>query len=207
MYELMTMNQKILKKNLDRLLYRIGEVVARCHRNPEDIRLVIVTKDQPVETIIQLKELGYTDFGESHVKELLFKTKKTSELDVRWHFIGRFYPKQVKKIVGHVKCVHSVYDAKCLQEITKRASYLEITQNVLLQVNASGENTKQGFSPHNLLSFCRHFDVLNYPSISVKGLMTIAPNINNQKQIRNCFQTLRKLHSLHLFHHQRRTGC
>lgn len=183
--------RRILEENLRGVLHNIREAAQRCHRDPEKIELVIATKDQPIETISIVKSMGYIDFGESYVKEFLSKVDRIP--GVNWHFIGRFHPKKAGEIVGNTKYIHSIPSMKHLRKVDHEAKSKGIVQNVLLQVNVSGERTKQGFSPNGLLSLCENHRFSHFPYISFEGLMTIAPKTSDRTTIGRCFGDLRKL--------------
>lgn len=181
--------KRILERNLKEVLHNIRRVAKRCHRNPEEIKLVVVTKGQSLGTMSMVKNLGYVDFGESYVREFLSKVDHIRS--VNWHFIGRFYRKQTKRIVGISKYIHSIPSLGHLEKVDRVAASKGITQKVFLQVNVLGEARKQGFSPDGLLSLCENCDFSDFPFTSIEGLMTIAPLTSDEGLIRRCFRNLR----------------
>lgn len=181
--------KRTLKRNLKEVLHNIRAAAQRCHRNPEKIKLVIVTKGQSIEIISLVKNLGYVDFGESRVGELLSKVDHVHS--VNWHFIGRFFRKQAKRIVGISEYIHSIPSLEHLEKVDCVAASKGIRQKVFLQVNVLGEAGKQGFSPDGLLFLCENRDLSDFPFTSIVGLMTIAPLTFDEGLIRKCFRNLR----------------
>lgn len=153
---------------------------------PKNVKLVVVTKNVPVEDISLVYELGCRDFGENRVQDALPKIEELPP-DIRWHFIGTLQKNKVKKVVGNFALIHSVDSVELAQEISKQG----IDTSILLQVNTSGEESKQGFTEDE---FRRNLAMIQkMPYIQVKGLMTMAPLTEDVDQIRMCFRRLREL--------------
>jgi pyridoxal phosphate enzyme (YggS family) len=153
---------------------------------PKNVKLVAVTKNVPVEDISLVYELGCRDFGENRVQDALPKIEELPP-DIRWHFIGTLQKNKVKKVVGNFALIHSVDSVELAQEISKQG----IDTSILLQVNTSGEESKQGFTEDE---FRRDLAMIQkMPYIQVKGLMTMAPLTEDVDQIRMCFRRLREL--------------
>lgn len=153
---------------------------------PDHVRLIVVTKEQPIDAIALVYDLGCRDFGENRVQDALPKIEEMPD-DIRWHFIGSLQKNKVKKVVGRFALIHSVDSVELAQEIAKQG----IATDILLQVNTSGETSKQGFTVDE---FGQAFKVIRgLPNINVKGLMTIAPLTEDVNVIRKCFRRLRQL--------------
>jgi len=164
----------------------------RVDRDPSSVRLVVVTKTHGTDTIRLLAGLGEKDLGESYVDEFRVKYPECRSLDLRWHFIGHLFRKHTPKVVGKAALIHSVDTLRLARKIDLTAGQMEVRQDVLLQVNTSGEDRKQGFSPEELLAreLIEELKVLG--NIEVKGLMTMAPYTDDEAVLRSCFGGLRE---------------
>ena len=140
--------------------------------------------------IHELLPLGVRDFGENKVQEL---TEKEGLLpkDIRWHMIGHLQRNKVKYVVGKACMIHSVDSLRLAEEISKEALKKQISVPILVEVNVAGEESKFGVSvqeaPFLVEQICR------LPGIEVKGLMTIAPYVEDPEENRIVFRNLRKL--------------
>ena len=157
-------------------------------RSPDDVLIVAVTKNHGIEEIRQALQIGVSDFGENRVQEFLGKYGLFP--DANWHFIGTLQTNKAKDVVGRSCLIHSVDSWRLLAEISKRAAALEIVQHVLLEVNVSGEESKHGFLPADLLETLSEASAM--PGILVKGLMTMAP-FGRPEDVRWVFRELREL--------------
>lgn len=161
----------------------VAKAALECGRSPENILLLAVSKGCSLEEILAAYKDGCRDFGESRVQEALEKIENAPK-DINWHLIGSLQTNKVKKAIGKFKLIHSVDS----YELAEKISNASIKIPILLQVNTSGESTKHGLSPQeNLEKFFR------LPGVSVEGLMTMAPFVENEAVIRDCFVKLRNL--------------
>lgn len=140
-------------------------------RDPGDVTIVAVTKTVGIEEIRQAVDAGLADFGENRVQEFLGKYGLFP--NVRWHFIGSLQTNKVKDVVGRAHLIHSVDSLRLLDEIGKRADEAGLVQDVLLQVNISGEGSKHGFEAAEVREALVEASRLD--SVRVRGLMTMAP--------------------------------
>ncbi len=178
-----------------------SEIAAICRnagRNPDDVRLIAVSKTKPAELVREAIEAGQLDIGESYVQEFLEKSADPllQDLPVRWHFIGHLQSNKVKYIVDKVSMVHSIDKLGTARELSKRASQKQLTVDYLVEVNTSGEASKFGVPPEELLETAPFFFEL--PSIRLRGLMTIAsPDTEKAKKefelLRELLQQLRRI--------------
>jgi hypothetical protein len=153
-------------------------------------KLVAVSKTKPIEDIQHLYNLNQRVFGENKVQELVEK-KAALPPDIEWHFIGSLQKNKVNKIVGVASLIHSVNSFELAKKINTRAEKLAIIQTVLLQVNISGEESKQGFSKQEIEACFK--DVLELKSINILGLMTIGDHVEDLDIVRQSFQKLAQL--------------
>lgn len=152
----------------------IDSICRECGRNPEEVRLIAVSKTKPASLVRQAVEAGQADIGESYVQEFLDKSTdpELRDLEVNWHFIGHLQSNKIKYIIDRVCMVHSIDKLSTAKELSKRARAKELTVDYLLEINTSGESTKFGISPQELLDTAPSF--FDLPSIRLRGLMTIA---------------------------------
>lgn len=157
-------------------------------RSPDDVSIVAVTKNVGIEDIRGAMAAGASEFGENRVQEFLGKYGLFP--DVHWHFIGTLQRNKVKDVVGKTALIHSVDSVKLLREIDRRAGERGVVQDVLLQVNAAGEQAKHGFEPREVGDAL--VDAASLSHVHVRGLMTMAP-LARAEDVRWVFRSLREL--------------
>lgn len=177
---------------LARVRERIAAAAERSGRKPDDVRLVAVTKEVPVDQIRVAIEAGAADLGENRVQELLPKIEELSWLAAgpRWHFIGTLQKNKVRSIAGRVTLIHSIDSVALGQAVAKRAAADGATQDALLEVNASGERSKHGLSPDDAEGALEA--LAGEKGLRIRGLMTMAPQ-GSLALARATFETLRDL--------------
>ena len=184
----------MIRKNRDIIQQTINDICSNCGRDPGEIRLVAVTKTHPVEIIEEAYQFGIRDFGENKVQELAPKMKELPD-DIIWHMVGVVQTNKIKDMVHRVNWIHSISKSKYLKEIEKRASRLERSINVLIQVNISGEEQKSGCDPGELIDILKYASGLHH--VSVRGLMGMASLTANRDEIRKQFRLLRQVRDDH----------
>ncbi|NTW27759.1 MAG: YggS family pyridoxal phosphate-dependent enzyme [Coriobacteriia bacterium] len=157
-------------------------------RNADEVTIVAVTKTVGVEVVRQALLAGISDFGENRVQELLGKYGLFP--DARWHFIGTLQTNKVKDVVGRACLIHSVDSLHLLHEIAHKAEQAGTVQQVLLQVNVSGEQSKHGFAPEDVHEAL--IEVSHLRGLEARGLMTMAP-LGREEDARPFFRELREL--------------
>ncbi len=180
----------MLKENLEQVEQRILAACERCGRRREDVTLIAVSKTKPVELLMEAYDLGVRIFGENKVQEIMDKYDRLPR-DVQWHMIGHLQRNKVKYVVGKADWIHSVDSPRLAEAIDREAAKKNLTVNILLEVNVAGEESKFGFRPEEVLPFIEH--VPSFSHLSVRGLMTIAPFVENPEENRVHFERLRKL--------------
>ena len=180
---------------LEARLARIRGEIARCAReagrSPEEVTLVAATKTQSSDTIRAAIAAGVTDCGENRVQELTAHLADNAYQGARVHFIGHLQTNKVKYVVGKVCLIHSVSSEKLLLAIHKQAEKLGIVQDILLEVNLAGEESKSGFSPEELPAAARLAESL--PHVRLRGLMCIPPICTKPGENRPFFAKLKAL--------------
>ncbi len=159
-------------------------------RNLKEVSLIAVSKTKPVPMLQEAYDAGCRDFGENKVQEIMDKIDKLPS-DIRWHMIGHLQTNKVKYIVGKVFLIHSVDSLHLAEAISKEAVKQNTTVNILIEVNVAKEDTKYGAMAEDTVSLVEKIALL--PGICVKGLMTIAPYVENPQENRQYFVKLRQL--------------
>ena len=159
-------------------------------RNPEEVSMIAVSKTKPVSMLQEAYDAGCRDFGENKVQEIMDKIDRLPS-DIRWHMIGHLQTNKVKYIVGKVFLIHSVDSLHLAEAISKEAVKQNTTVNILIEVNVAKEDTKYGAMAEDTVSLVEKIALL--PGICVKGLMTIAPYVENPQENRQYFVKLRQL--------------
>lgn len=180
---MITENIALVKKNMEAACRKAG-------RNSKAASLIAVSKTKPVEMLREAYDAGCRDFGENKVQEIMDKYGQLPS-DIRWHMIGHLQRNKVKYIVDKVFLIHSVDSYRLACEISKEALKKGISVNILIEVNVAEEASKFGAHREELLELVKNIAVL--PGICVKGLMTIAPYVENAEENRQYFVNLRQL--------------
>lgn len=166
---------------------QIEAACERAGRQAEEVAVIAVTKYVSTERAQEALEAGLRHFGENRDEGLLEKWNNLGDKPV-WHFIGTLQSRKVKNIVGKVSYIHSLDRLSLAKEIHKRA---EQPINCLVQVNVSGEESKHGISPEEVIPFIQQ--LAQYDRITVNGLMTMAPLTDDEEVLRGCFRKLKQL--------------
>lgn len=180
-----------VKENLARLRGEVFAAAVKAGRNPADIRIIAVTKNISVERMSEAVREGAVDMGENRVQELLAK-QPYFDAGVRWHLIGHLQTNKVKAVVGRINLIHSLDSWHLAGEIDRRSREAGIVTEVLVQVNVSGEKSKYGLNPEETQDFIGTA-ALDLPGLSVRGLMTIAPLVDDPEEVRPVFRELKSL--------------
>lgn len=168
-----------------------AETARRAGRDPEEIILCAVTKTRSPEEINEALRTGITDIGENRVQEILEKYEKVGK--VNWHLIGHLQTNKVKYIIDKVCMIHSVDSLRLAAEIDRRAAQHGLTMDILIEVNAAGDEAKFGVAPEETEQLIR--DILEQCAhIRICGLMTIAPFAEDPEEVRPYFRTMKDLY-------------
>lgn len=181
-----------IKERVERVLERIAKVCERVGRTPEEIKLVAVSKTFPPDAIREAFLAGVRLIGENKVQEALEKHEALKDLDIEWHMVGYLQRNKVKKALSIFDFIQSLDRISLAEEIDKEAKRLGISKvKVLVEVNSSGEPTKHGVKPDELLEFIN--TIQNFDSLDIRGLMTIGPLTEDKGKIRDSFRKMREL--------------
>jgi pyridoxal phosphate enzyme (YggS family) len=176
-----------MKERIDEIQGRIAAAAVRSGRSAQAVTLLAVTKTFPVEKIQQAYEAGLRQFGENRVQEALEKQTRLPA-DIQWHLIGQLQTNKINKALGRFTLIHSIDSIKLATGLSQR---LEADQDILLEVNSSGEAAKAGFAPGDLPLLFSEIDRL--PRLKIRGLMTVGPLEGDLKVKRGAFKLLKEL--------------
>lgn len=166
----------------------LAEQCALSGRSLEDVRLIAVSKTVGLAGVGEAVSAGALDFGENRPEQI---SEKSAEFpQVRWHFIGNIQSRRIPEIVEAATLVHSLFQLSHARKIDEAAAKLGKVQDVLVEVNVSGEESKSGVRPEEALAFVCEASGLEH--LRVRGLMTMAPQ-GDVSVARECFSGLRDL--------------
>lgn len=180
----------MLKENLKYVEKRIQAACDRAGRPRDEVTLIAVSKTKPVEMIREIASLGIVDFGENKVQEIIEKNEIIKD-PLNWHMIGHLQRNKIKYIVDKTCLIHSVDSIKLAMAIDEEAKKKNVVISILIEVNVAKENTKYGIYPEEILELV--YNIANLSNIRIKGLMTIAPFVENPENNRIHFSNLRNL--------------
>lgn len=177
--------------NLQNVQERIAATCRRCSRQPEDVRLLPVTKTVPAHILRFAFAAGISDFGENKLQEARDKQAILSDLPIRWNIIGHLQTNKVKYLVRFASEFHALDSIRLAEELNRRLEAQGRDLKVFVQVNTSGEASKFGLHPDDLLPFVERLP--DYPRLKPQGLMTLAVFSTDERRVRPCFRLLRDL--------------
>ncbi|RNB91152.1 YggS family pyridoxal phosphate-dependent enzyme [Brevibacillus fluminis] len=182
-------SREVVQKRLAELEPRILAACERAGRKREEVNIIAVTKYIEVPAIGEVLAAGLTHIGENRVQDGLPKYEAYGETGT-WHFIGHLQTNKVKDVIGKFDLFHSLDRLSLAEELNRRAEALGITAQCFLQINVSGEETKFGLDPKDVLAFVQ--ETSNMKHIRIMGLMTMAPFVENAEEVRPVFRGLRE---------------
>jgi pyridoxal phosphate enzyme (YggS family) len=180
-----------IEKNIAKVAARIREAAQAVDRDPATVGLLAVSKTQPAAAIREAAAGGIRDFGENYLQEALDKQAELSDLSLAWHFIGPIQSNKTKSIAEHFDWVHSVDRLKIAQRLSDQRPAELPPLNICLQVNVSGEASKSGCAPEELLQLAQA--VAAMPQLRLRGLMCIPAPSEDPAEQRAAFARLRAL--------------
>ncbi len=157
---------------------------------PNHVTLIAVSKTKPIKSVEEAYAAGHIDFGENYVQELVEKYEQLPKT-IHWHFIGHLQSNKVKYIAPFVYLIHGVDSLSLLKEINKQAKKNNRVISCLLQVHIAQEETKFGFSPQEIIELCDANFTSSLENIEMVGLMAMASNTENTKQIEHEFSQVK----------------
>ena len=180
----------MVAENLAQVQKNIEESCGNVNRDPGEVTLIAVSKTKPVEMLREAYDAGARVFGENKVQEIVDKYDHMPS-DVKWHMIGHLQRNKVKYIVDKVAMIHSVDSFRLAETIEKEAAKKNVTVPILIEVNVAQEESKFGTTTEETEKLVR--DISFLPGVHIKGLMTIAPFVEDPEENRIYFRKLRQL--------------
>ena len=180
----------MIKNNIQIVQRKINDACKKAGRDPETANLIAVSKTKPVSMLQEAYDAGIRDFGENKVQEILEKYDQLPG-DIRWHMIGHLQRNKVKYIIDKVCLIHSVDSLRLAEEISKEAVKHNLTMPILIELNIAAEESKFGLSFEECEKMITQISTL--PNIQIKGLMTVAPFVENAEENREYFKAMKQL--------------
>ena len=180
----------MIAENLQQVRENIRKACEAVGRDPKEVTLIAVSKTKPVEMLKEAYDAQARVFGENKVQEIMDKYDRLPE-DIQWHMIGHLQRNKVKYIVDKVAMIHSVDSMRLAETIEQEAAKHEIRVPVLVEVNVAQEDSKFGLKMDEVLPFVMQASKL--PHLEIRGLMTIAPYVEDPEENREIFRQLKKL--------------
>lgn len=186
----------MVRDNVRKIKERISSVCSKINRDPQSITIVGVAKGRTVGQIREAITAGITDIGENRVQESFLKYKElTSDINgplpIKWHLVGHLQTNKVKEAVKLFDLIHSVDTLRVAWEIDKQAALINKVQDILVQIKSSFEATKFGLKPDEAIKTIE--EIAKLKNINIRGLMTIAPIVDNPEKTKPYFRLLREL--------------
>jgi pyridoxal phosphate enzyme (YggS family) len=179
----------MIRENILKIKEEISLICSKCNRDSCLITIVAVSKGRTQDKIREAAASGITDIGENRVQEA--STKYAPLPAVKWHLVGHLQTNKAEDAVRIFDLIHSVDSLRLAREIDKQAAGINKIQDILLQVNASGEASKFGLNPEEVARVIQELPA--FKNINLKGLMTIAPLTDNPETTRPYFRLLREI--------------
>jgi len=179
-----------LAANLDIVRQRIAAACGRCGRSADDVTLVAVTKYAELDWVRGLYDLGLRDFGESRPQQLVERAGEFPA-DVQWHLIGHLQRNKAALVLQQVAWIHSVDSLRLVQQLSLEGQRQDFASQILLEINTSGEDSKDGFSITAIEG--AWMEIVGTPCLDVGGLMTMAPQSVDPESSRPFFRRLREI--------------
>jgi PLP dependent protein len=182
----------MIVENIVEIKQRITSAALRVDRDPAEIKLLAVTKTHPVESIQMAIENGIEFISENRIQEAEDKLPKLENLYKEFHFIGHLQSNKIKKLMSlKPALIHSIDKLSTASKLNDFLELNDLSQDILIQVNTSGEASKFGIEPVDAISFARELSKLK--NLNVKGLMTIGMFTDDEQIVRACFRKLKDI--------------
>ena len=191
MYQQLGGDRMMLEDNLKEVERRIEAACKRAGRSRDEVTLIAVSKTKPVSMLQEAYDLGVRVFGENKVQEIRDKYEVLPK-DIEWHMIGHLQTNKVKYIVDKVKLIHSVDSLRLAETIEREAEKHGCTADILLEVNVAEEESKFGLKMDEVIPLAEK--ISQFSHVNLRGLMTIAPFVDNPEKNRTIFADLQKLY-------------
>ncbi|NNF48036.1 MAG: YggS family pyridoxal phosphate-dependent enzyme [Desulfofustis sp.] len=179
-----------IRQNLDKIRSSINDIALRCHRNPDDIQLVAVSKRFPVAAIEEALAANHVVFGENYIQEAAEK-KQTLDNRIKLHFIGHLQSNKARTAVEYCDMIETIDRPKIVKALHKHLESENWCLDVLVQVNVGQESQKSGVLPQDAESLLAYMQ--DFPRLKLRGLMTMPPYTPDPEMVRSSFRSLREI--------------
>lgn len=180
----------MITENLIDVQKNIEQACLKSNRSVDEVTLIAVSKTKPLSMIQEAYDFNIRNFGENKVQEIMDKYNHMPK-DTLWHMIGHLQRNKVKYIVDKVCMIHSVDSLRLAEEISKEAVKKQVTVSILIEVNVANESTKFGLAKEETIALVK--EIATLPNIIIKGLMTVAPYVDDPEENRQVFRSLKQL--------------
>lgn len=180
----------MLKENLANVQKNISEACKKAGRDESEVTLIAVSKTKPVEMLQEIYDTGIRTFGENKVQEMMDK-EAVMPKDIQWHMIGHLQRNKVKYLMGKAALIHSVDSMRLAEEISAQSVKHQVETDILVEVNIAEEESKFGINKEEAIQLVT--DISKLPNIRIKGLMTIAPFVDDPEDNRKYFKQIKQL--------------
>ena len=177
----------MVRENLETVEANIRKACANAGRSRDEVTLIAVSKTKPVSMLMEAYDSGIRIFGENKVQEMCDKYEQMPK-DIQWHMIGHLQRNKVHQVIGKAVLIHAVDSLRLAEQIEQEAAKRNLDVDVLLEINVAKEESKYGFFLEDAEEAIRQISSL--PHVHIKGLMTIAPFVENPEENRGIFQKL-----------------
>ena len=176
-----------MKENYKKILSCIKKDINSC--NYGNAKLIVVSKSQPISSIIKLIKSGYRRYGENYLDEAIKKIEDINDNDLEWHFIGRIQSNKIKKIAKYFNWVQTISSEKHARLLNEECQKLEKKLNICVQINIDNEESKSGIMINEIDSFLDN--ISKYKYLSLRGIMAIPSKLNALKENVNSYNILK----------------
>lgn len=180
----------MITENLIDVQKNIEQACLKSNRSVDEVTLIAVSKTKPLSMIQEVYDFNIRNFGENKVQEIMDKYDHMPK-DTLWHMIGHLQRNKVKYIIDKVCMIHSVDSLRLAEEISKEAVKKQVTVSILIEVNVANESTKFGLAKEETIALVK--EIATLPNIIIKGLMTVAPYVDDPEENRQVFRSLKQL--------------
>ena len=177
----------MVTESLKEVEKKVEEACKRAGRERSEVTLIAVGKTKPVEMLQEIYDTGVRDFGENKVQEMMDKYEVMPK-DIHWHMLGHLQRNKVKYLMGKVALIHSVDSLRLARQIEEEAAKNNMEADILLEINVAKEESKYGFFMEDAEAAIR--EISTFPHVHIRGLMTIAPFVENPEENREIFKKL-----------------
>lgn len=179
--------------NLHAIRTQIDTIARQAGRDPNEVRLIAVSKTHPVEAVAAAVAAGQRDFGENTVQDALAKIPHFPGQGLTWHFIGNLQSNKARFLPGNFHWWHSLNSSKLAERVSRLAAEKSLSIDTLVEINITRDPTKHGVLPNALDALLEELLNKEMPGIRLRGLMAMGPHLAGEKEIRTSFAALREL--------------